>query len=328
MDKHNITLRPNESQLCCQSDIEATFSLVSGISLVVISFITIAGNGMLCVAIYKNPLKRFRSAPMLFVANLAVADFLTGSIVDPLYITYNFGFNRAKDYQAALAVGDHASYITVNVSLCTAVVLVIDRFLALKTPFRYRRFMTKQNAVGIVVVLWVYSVLFSFLPHMGTHDTAYYLLDLHIHVTGSLFTLTVFLALIYRLSVLTRNQRAGMTDSSPQLDQRGRLRLVRDKKTICTFLIILAVCYICLLPYYIYMHVFLFCVSCQTSWVLLVLSKISEPIVYMNCALNPFIYAWRHKVFRKSLMIAFMPSQMRVKPEEMNSQRTSGMSIF
>lgn len=249
MDKHNITLRPNESQLCCQSDIEATFSLVSSISLVVISFITIAGNGMLCVAIYKNPLKRFRSAPMLFVANLAVADFSTGSIVDPLYITYNFGFNRAKDYQAALAVGDHASYITVNVSLCTAVVLVIDRFLALKTPFRYRRFMTKQNAVGIVVVLWVYSIMFSFLPHMGTHDTVYYLLDLHIHVTGSLFTLTVFLALIYRLSVLTRNQRAGMTDSSSQLDQRGRLRLVRDKKTICTFLIILAVCYICLLPH-------------------------------------------------------------------------------
>ncbi|XP_022792706.1 octopamine receptor beta-2R-like [Stylophora pistillata] len=326
MDKHNITLRPDESQPCCQS-VEATLSLVSGISLVIISFTTVLGNGMLCVAMYKNPLKRFRTAPMLFVTNLAVADFLTGSIVDPLYITYNFGFNQAKDYQTALAVGDHASYITVNVSLCSAVVLVIDRFLALKTPFLYRRFMTKRNALVTVVVLWVYSILFSFLPYMGTPDTAYYLLDLHIHVTGSLFTLTVFLLLIYRLSVFTKNQRVGMTGSNPRLDQQ-RIQLIRDKKTTCTFLIILAACYICLLPYYIYVHVFLFCPSCQTSLVLLALSKISEPVVYLNCALNPFIYAWRHKVFRKSLRIVFMPRQIRVKPEEMSSQRTLGMSVF
>ena len=323
----NITLELNDSHTSYQTRIEATFSLISGISLAIISCITIVGNGTLCAAMYKNPLKCFRSSPMLFVANLAVADFLTGSIVDPLYITYNFGYYQARDYQTALTIGDHASYITVNVSLCTAVVLVIDRFLALKKPIRYRRIMTRRTAGGIIVVLWAYSILFSFLPYMGMPDTAYYLLDLHIHVTGSLFALTVFLVLIYRRSVFTRNQRVGMTDSSPQRDDQ-RKQTIRDKKTICTFLIILTVCYLCLLPYYIYMHVVLFCTTCQTSVVLLVLSKISEPVAYLNCAVNPFIYAWRHKVFRRSLRIMFLPARDTVNEEEISSQRTSVMSVF
>ena len=296
---NDITLE-NENHASSQHGIEATSSLISAISLLIISIVTVIGNGILCVAMYNNPLKCFRTVPMLFVANLAVADFLTGCIVDPLYVAYNFGYYHARDYQTALLAGDHASYITVNVSLCTVVVLVIDRFLALKIPIRYRSIMTSRRATGIIAILWVYSILFSFLRNMGVPETIYYLLDLHIHVTGSLSTLTVFLVLIYRRSVVVRTQRVGMADPTPRHDDQ-RKQMISDIKMIRTFLIILTACYLCLLPYYIYMHIYMFCSTCQANVVLLVMSKLSEPVVYLNCAVNPFIYAWRHKVFRKSL---------------------------
>lgn len=297
----NVTFKNiNETEAPSENEIEASLSLLSAISLLIITVITVVGNGILCVAMYKDPLKCFRSSPMLFVANLAVADFLTGLIVDPLYVAYNFGYHQARDYQTALTAGDHASYITVNLSLCTVVVLVIDRFLALNTPIRYRSVMTKRVAGVTIAVLWVYSILFSFLRNMGVPDNTYYLLDLHIHVTGSLITLTVFLALTYRQSVVARNQRVGLADSTSRFDEQ-RKQMISDAKIIRTFLIILAACYLCLLPYYIYMHVYLFCATCQTNIVLTALSKISEPVVYLNCAVNPFIYAWRHKLFRKSL---------------------------
>lgn len=316
---NNFTLENETHHGPSQQEIEVTLSLISAISLLIISVITVFGNGILCLAMYKDPLKCFRTSPMLFVANLAVADFLTGSIVDPLYTAYNFGYYQARDYQTALTAGDHASYITVNVSLCTVVVLVIDRFLALKIPIRYRNVMTRRAAGGIIVTLWVYSILFSFLRYMGVPETTYYLLDLHIHVTGSLFALTVFLVLIYRRSVVARNQRVGMADPTPRcVDQRKQM--ISDAKIIRTFLIILAACYLCLLPYYIYMHAYLFCTTCQTNVVLLAMSKMSEPVVYLNCAVNPFIYAWRHKMFRKSLR-AVLLLKNTVNPEISLSQR-------
>jgi len=310
----------NDTHVPSQHESEATLSLLSAISLLIISVITVVGNGILCVAMYKDPLKCFRSSPMLFVANLAVADFLTGFIVDPLYIAYNFGYYQARDYQTALTAGDHASYITVNLSLCTVVVLVVDRFLALNTPIRYRNVMTRRVAGGTIAVLWVYSVLFSFLRNIGVPENTYYLLDLHIHVTGSLVTLTVFLVLIYRRSVVARNQRVDLADSTSRFDEQ-RKQMIGDAKIIRTFLIILAACYLCLLPYYIYMHVYLFCATCQTNIVLTAMSKISEPVVYLNCAVNPFIYAWRHKMFRNSLRAVVM-KQNTVNQEVIISQRT------
>lgn len=143
----------NETHEPSQHESEATLTLLSAISLFIISVITVVGNGILFLAMYKDPLKCFRSSPMLFVANLAVADFLTGFIVDPLYIAYNFGYYQARDYESALTAGDHASYITVNLSLCTVVVLVVDRFLALNTPIRYRSVMTRRVAGGTIAVL-------------------------------------------------------------------------------------------------------------------------------------------------------------------------------
>lgn len=316
---NNATLENKTHHDPFQTKMEVKLSLISAISLLIISVITVVGNGVLCLAMYKDPLKCFRTSPMLFVANLAIADFLTGLIVDPLYTAYNFGFYQARDYQIALTAGDHASYITVNVSLCTVVVLVIDRFLALKIPIRYRNVMTRRAAVGIIAILWVYSILFSFLPSMGVPEITYYLLDLHIHVTGSLFALTVFLALIYRRSVVARNQRVGMAETTPRIDDQ-RKQMISDVKIIRTFLIILAACYLCLLPYYIYMHAYMFCSTCQTNLVLLTMSKMSEPVVYLNCAVNPFIYAWRHKMFRKSLR-AVLLTRNTVNQEETLSQR-------
>ena len=93
----------NETHVPSQHESQATLTLLSAISLSIISVITVVGNGILCLAMYKDPLKCFRSSPMLFVANLAVADFLTGFIVDPLYIAYNFGYYQARALSKSLA---------------------------------------------------------------------------------------------------------------------------------------------------------------------------------------------------------------------------------
>lgn len=248
---NNVTLENKTYHTPFQNEFEVTLSLISAICLLIISVTTAVGNGILCLAMYKDPLKCFRTSPMLFVANLAVADFFTGFIVDTLYAAYNFGYYQGQDYESVITAGDHASYITVNVSLCTVVVLVIDRFLALKIPIRYRNVITRRTAGCIIAVLWVYSILFSFLRNMGVPEITYYLLDLHIHVTGSLLALTAFLVLIYRGSIVARNQRVGMADSAPRFDEQ-RKQMISDRKIIWTFLIILAACYLCLLPYYIY----------------------------------------------------------------------------
>lgn len=280
-------------------------SLTVGILLLLISLGTIISNTLLLFAIYLNPYKSFRSPPVYFIANLALADLLTGLVVDPLYAVYELGFFQGKEYQTALDVGDYASYVTVNDAICTIVVLSIDRSVAIKKPFMYRRIMTPKSVVVIVSISWIYSAFFSTFRLMGMPNEAYVMLDTHLHVTFAFLALTCLFAFIYNnlKNEKRTNLRSVANKESPDTGTQQRLQQIKsDKRLLVTIFLILLVFFLCFAPYAIFVHLEFYCEQCQGSKLYYFLSKTSEPIVYLNSALNPFIYAWRHKNFRKALV--------------------------
>ena len=66
--------------------------IASGVFLVVATLVTALGNGLLLLAIWKDPFKTFRTPNTFFLIGLAVADFLTGITACPLTAFQDIGF--------------------------------------------------------------------------------------------------------------------------------------------------------------------------------------------------------------------------------------------
>ena len=241
---------------------------------------------------------------MVFVANLAVADLLTGLVVDPLLAVYSFGIYQNKNYSKILYVSHYNSYITVNNAVVTLVILIIDRSVAIKKPFLYRRVMTLKSAAIVVAISWIYSGFFCTVRLMGISENAYDLLDTHLHVTFPFFSLTLLFAFIYSNLKAEKRRKLKEITSMGNIDNPTGKRLQEmeyNKRLLVTIFFILSLFVLTYSPYAVYSHLEFFCTSCSKSKFYYFLSQISDPVMYVNSVLNPFIYAWRHKSFRKAL---------------------------
>ena len=284
---------------------ERVLSLTLGIFLLLISLGSIIVNTLLLSALYLDPLRCFRKVPIVYIANLALADLLTGLIVDPLYAVYDFGIFQNKRHTTTLTVGDYSSYVTVNNAIVTIVILIIDRSVAIKKPFLYRRVMTLKTAAVVVAISWIYSGFFSTFRLMGMPEKAYILLDTHLHVTFAFLSLTCLFVFIYSSLKMEKRKKLRECTSVENTDHvtKAKLKEIKsDRKLLVTIFLILFVFFLTFSPYAIFIHLEFYCTKCQHNKVYYFLSKTSEPVVYLNSVLNPFIYAWRHRNFRKALL--------------------------
>lgn len=305
---------------------ERELSLAVAITLLLISIGSIVANALLLSAIYNNPYKCLRSPPIYYIANLAFADLLTGLFCS-LYVVYDLGLYLGKEYVTILKIFDYASYITVNDAICTIIFLSIDRSIAIKKPFFYRRIITAKTVAVIVAGCWMYAIFFSTFPLMGMSDIAYTMLDTYLHFIFAFVALTCLFAFIYnnlKQEKRTANLRTFVTTESVQLAEEQRLREIKnEKRLLVTIFLNLLVFFLCFAPYAVFVHLRFFCEPCNGSKVYYILGKTSEPIIYINSVLNPFIYAWRHKNFRKALLWTVRCRNRPSKHETYEGQTTS-----
>ena len=75
-----------ETQITKSSGIRfLIISLLSAVYLSFLSILTTLANGVLLIVLYQDPFRAFRQPPTIFITGLALADFLTGIAVDPLF---------------------------------------------------------------------------------------------------------------------------------------------------------------------------------------------------------------------------------------------------
>ena len=269
-----------------------------------LSIIIVAANFILLATICRDPQKSLRTPSGLLIANLSLSDFLVGLCVVSLVAFRDVYRSLLQQVPLPRWVGTFASYVlgtTLFVSSATIVALSTTCFVAINNPIEYKTKITKKRMHMFVAVIWMISLLVCFLPATNIPEMTYILVYSHTHISLPALLLTVIYVKGFR--VLTRLTRELNSNGQVSLGNNRRA-LIRERNMAVTVLIILSMFFLTYLPQFIMIHLAYFCHSCQITDESITFHEIdvvSSRFVFLNSAVNPFIYAWRMPKYRRAL---------------------------
>ena len=281
-------------------------ALLIGIANLLVGFIAVIGNFLLCVTVYKDPYRRLRNTASYLVVNLAVADLLIGLITEPLYAAFEISNFMGTELGTLYVIGETTAYVFVNASILSILCLALDRFIAVKYPLSHGQKMDRHRTITIMFFVWLYSLLFSMLRFMGVPQAIFYWLDLHINYTlfgGILIGLyvSIYCTIKYQLAQSLRTQGYNSETRRQPVHNEIEAKMKAERKMTKTLFLLVLAAIICMLPLYIMLHVELLCESCMAKPAVNTISKLSEPILFLNSGLNPYLYAWTIPKYRQAL---------------------------
>ncbi|CAK1541080.1 unnamed protein product [Leptosia nina] len=304
--------------------------LVVGIFLSLLIFVSAAGNILVCIAIYTD--RGLRRIGNLFLASLAIADMLVAAAVmtfagvNDLLGYWVFGEQFCDTWVACDVMCSTASIL----NLCA---ISLDRYIHIKDPLRYGRWVTRRVAIITIILIWLLAVMVSFLPiSLGLHrppdetvttterppryPTCALVLTPTYAVVSS--CISFILPCIVMISIYCRlycyaqkhvKSIRAVTRTVQLPDNRTksvRTRVhthvhsspyhVSDHKAAITVGIIMGVFLLCWVPFFCVNIVAAFCKTCIPDLAFKILTWLG----YSNSAFNPIIYSIFNTEFREA----------------------------
>lgn len=260
----------------------------------------IIGNLLVISAVWKTPSLRCPSNVLL--CGLATSDLAVGLVVQPLFLYIELTQIIEKPAQYPCPLG-HAfiivSYSVCGVSLLTVTVISVDRLLVLRYHVRYVNIVTVQRVSHLVLFIWLAS---TSLASLILWNEKIFLVVMAL-VVGICLCLSMFVHLkIYR--VVRRHQQQIQTQREAVQASDG-FNVARFKRTAANAFLIHYFLLLCYTPLFIT----LLLTSNEdkidsASWKKVdsaIAWKLTSTIVFMNSAVNPFIYCWRLREMRVTI---------------------------
>ena len=262
----------------------------------------ILGNVLVISAVWKTPSLRCPSNVLL--CGLATTDLAVGLVVQPLflYIELMQLVKHEAGYPCALGKAFHIlCYSVCGVSLFTVTAISVDRLLALQYHLRYVTVVTNVRVMYLMTLNWLVSIFMASVVLWSGNKV--FLVAMAV-VVGVCLVLSITVHLkIY--GILRLHQKQIQTQrEAVQTRQRANSFMVRFKGTGNALLIhyFLLICYTPL-------FIILLLTSSEdsidsASWKkadIAVGWKLTSTIVFMNSAVNPFIYCWRLQEMRTAV---------------------------
>ncbi|BES96905.1 dopamine receptor [Nesidiocoris tenuis] len=285
-------------------------------------FLSIAGNILVCVAIYTD--RGLRKIGNLFLASLAIADLfvaalvMTFAVVNDLLGYWIFGPQFCDTWVAFDVMCSTASIL----NLCA---ISLDRYIHIKDPLRYSRWVTKRVAIVTIAVVWLLAGLISFVPiSLGLHrppqplvytsgDTEYPTCALDLTPTYAVVSSCVsfYVPCIVMLGIYARlycyaqkhvKSIKAVTRplTSPHLPPMHHVNSspyhVSDHKAAITVGVIMGTFLLCWVPFFCVNIIAAFCKTCIPGMAFKILTWLG----YSNSAFNPIIYSIFNTEFREA----------------------------
>ena len=319
--------------------------IILGVFLILLIVLTLAGNALVVVSVVVY--RQLHSVTNAFVVSLAIADGLVAVLVMPV----NF-YQQMTNFTWFLGPTACLLTISLDVMLTTTSILhlmclAVDRYLAICHPFKYPRLMHKRKVICLLITFWTLPILISFLPIMNRWNiigieqvvdclappdgkVCMFLVNVPFAVVCSIIAFygpTVFMFLcnlrIYQTARAQASQIRSLSIKSPGAI-RANKNMKHETKAAKTIGIIMGAYCSCWFPFFIINLIDPF-IGYQVPFIpwQLVLW-----LGYVNSTLNPFLYYFFNRSFRRAYRRLLTCGQYRGVRDFGESHRTTSLSAI
>ena len=274
-----------------------TVRFVSGVFLGILATLTIVANITLLVTLWNKRTRTFKTPANFFVLGIAVADLITGMVVEPAFSLCYMSNDLNKCKVEIVEIIQYLPRMFINCSFLIVLFQSWSHFLAITRPHFYKRFLTKMRVIAIVTGVFMYTTGFCFLQFAGISHHLLLMIDVYLHATAiPMILMVAYASMLVNLRAHMRRRDAFCTRGRCDVIG-GTLKIIEDgveRQFIRMNLCLLVVLLTCTLPSIVVMHIALNAADAsfkqQTN--LAVAQNIAEDILFINFALDPFIFTW------------------------------------
>ena len=270
--------------------------------------ICITGNVLVLAAVWRNP--SLRTPSTILLCSLAVSDLFVGFFVLPVNIAiFRVILSGSSSYSRLLQASFALTIQLCGVSLETMTAISVDRYLALRYHMRYPNMMTSRRATCVAATFWCKNVILSLIS-IWKKNTIF--LVAVVFIALCLFISSITYSAIYRIVRHHQHQIHAQQQAVQSMNAEQNRKLQAKKRALNTFI------------YYICM------VLCYFPWAVSTLIMVTyEPhmnislyfatTVFMNSAINPFLYIWRNREIRRAVLKILRKILCRTDEENLNN---------
>ena len=254
--------------------------------------ICIAGNVLVLAAVWRNP--SLRTPSIILLCSLAVSDLLVGFLALPLDIAVALTPLSQVSFDSPLSQARLVFTIQLcGVSLDTMTAISVDRYLALHYHMRYPNMMTSRRATCVAATFWCKNFILSLISIWMTNAI---LLVALVFAALCLFISSVTYNAIYRIVRHHQHQMHAQQQAVQSMNLEQNLKIQAKKRAANAFIY-----YICMLLCYFPEAVsFLIWMTYKEHWN--IRWRFADTILFMNSAINPFLYCWRNREVRGGVL--------------------------
>ena len=270
--------------------------------------ICITGNVLVLAAVWRNP--SLRTPSTILLCSLAVSDLFVGLRALPVNIAIALTpLSRSSSY---LRLSQARTFLIIQlcgVSLETMTAISVDRYLALRYHMRYPNLMTSKRAVYVAATFWCKNVILSLIS-IWKRNTIF--LVAVVLIALCLFISSITYYAIYRIVRHHQHQIHAQQQAVQSMNAEQNRKLQAKKRALNTFIY-----YICMVLCYFPSAVStLITVTYEPH---LNISLYFDTIMFMNSAINPFLYIWRNREIRRAVLKILRKILCKTDEENLNN---------
>ena len=281
---------------------ELIFSTAVVIAL--LSAPAVVGNALILATIWRRTFLRTSFHSIL--SGLAVTDFLTGLISQPLYASFQL-VNRKnatviKDNpevgNAIEIIAKVSANLFVNITVATMTVMSVERWLHMSRRSSRRSSTTSRRryCAGLVILLFPIPSLVVYIFTFAEPAFVYTLLKMTI-VNFSFCYVIMSYAYFKVYQIIRRHQLQTQANRKSQNFGQPAIDLAKYKKSLASMPYIFLLFSMCFLPFSVSNAVALITTAEVTEKAM----NISLVLVFLSSSLNPWLYIWRMRDIRRGL---------------------------
>ena len=284
-------------------DTNIEFSVFMNVIECLIIMIAFIGNIFVVIAHLKDPLKCFQTSSAQFILNIAVVDLIATTSIAIILLHKFLNDKNNPDEQRLL-------FFPISLSFPSFFILSVERFCSVAFPLWHRTKVSIHSCRKCLLGLWLFHVIYeviNFVIECVTNGkfTAGCIRLIYVFfffISTQAFYLASCLSLRKQNQQIIARQQNGensFNHNNQAMTRDFKIRLLNEKRFLITIAIVCLILALTVLPSIIYYKVvqliFPEIVDLEVTGRILIL------LLRVNFMVNPLIYLWRLKNYRKTL---------------------------